>query len=59
MNTTNQKIQEYKMLMEKILIRKEEYSQEIEMLKVEKELKVKRYAAKNNRKQFQKSSMEK
>ena len=44
--------------MEKVLIRREEYASEIEMLHVEKTLKMKRFNAKNNRKRFTEESME-
>ena len=53
------RINEYKSLMERILIRKEEYLQEIENLEVEKKLKIKRNAAKLKRKEYRMESMTK
>lgn len=47
------------MIMERILIRKEEYEEEIKMVAIEKELKVRRFNAKANRKSFKNTTMEK
>jgi len=47
------------MIMERILIRKEEYEEEIKMIAIEKELKIKRFNTKKNRKSFKNATMEK
>ena len=47
------------MIMERILIRKEKYQEEIKMIAIEKELKIKRFNAKTNRMSFKKATMEK
>ena len=52
-------LNEYKLEMERALLCKEEFLEEIKLINVEKEIKLKRLKKKNERKSFTKTSMEK
>ena len=43
--------------MERILLRREEYYEQIEMIKMEKKIKLRKAKQKENRKKFQKNAM--